>query len=65
VVNKNSRDSRGLFFAYSILLEFQTEQEVTCNAMGFETIKSDDGAVGIFIDANVGVQDAPNAMLAR
>ena len=33
--------------------------------MGFETIKSDDGAVGIFIDANVEVQDAPNAMPAR
>ena len=62
MVNKNSRC---LFLAHSVLLELQTEQEVTCHTMGFETEKSDDGTVGIFFDANMEVQDAPNAMPAR
>jgi hypothetical protein len=47
------------------LLEFQTEQEVACHAMGFEIEKSDDGTVRIFVYANMEVQDAPNAMPAK
>ena len=62
MVNKNSRC---LFFAYTVLLEFQTEQEVACHAMGFEIEKSDDGTVRIFVYANMEVQDAPNAMPAK
>lgn len=62
MVNKNSRC---FFFAYAVLLEFQTEQEVTCHAMGFETENPDDGTVRAILHANMEVQDAPNAMLAK